>query len=159
MGEALPPPPPPAPQFEPVSPDDSEPAQLHSEGPTQRGLGSVGVMPGHIPLGVLPGVATTPIPHPAPPTFMPPGSHTPTPYGMETMWTTPQLEPSQDPRRHVMGGASHGGLLPHPPPHLPPPHPGAPPHMIMSQPPHNYGPARRPPLFHPRPPGGSGGMY
>ncbi|CAI8008212.1 hypothetical protein GBAR_LOCUS5648 [Geodia barretti] len=73
--------------------------------------------------------------------------------------TTPQLEPSQDPRRHVMGGASHGGLLPHPPPHLPPPHPGAPPHMIMSQPPHNYGPARRPPLFHPRPPGGSGGMY
>ena len=32
--------------------------------------------------------------------------------------TAPQLEPSQDPRRHVMGGATHGGLLPHPQSHL-----------------------------------------
>lgn len=32
--------------------------------------------------------------------------------------TAPQLEPSQDPRRHMMGGANHGGLLPHPQPHM-----------------------------------------
>ena len=68
----------------------------------------------------------------------------------------PQLEPSQDPRRHMMGG----GLLPHPQPHLQvsthtpytththththtaqlnllflfQPHPGTPSHVMMSQP-------------------------
>ena len=32
LGEAPPPPPPPPPQFEPVSPDECEPAPLHTEG-------------------------------------------------------------------------------------------------------------------------------
>lgn len=174
----------PPPQFEPVSPDETDPSPMHitSDGSTlsqQRGLVSVG-MPGHIPLGVLPVVSDTSLPHQPASAFIPPGSHSTTAYGMEPMWNPPQLEPSQDPRRHVMGGASHGGLLPHPQPHIQP-HPGAPSHVMMSQPcpapsgeliphppdypahqsrpPHGYAPGRRPPLFHPRHPGGSGGFY
>ena len=141
-----PPPPPPPPQFEPVSPDDTEPAPILHEGlhtyththtqshtghfsmlyysgkytgqplyngqkdlrfhcdnsltinfihwgcvfssigPThsqQRGLVPVGNMPGHIPLGVIPGVTDPTL---APSTFIPPGSHSTTTYGMEPAW-------------------------------------------------------------------------
>ena len=96
-------------------------------------------MPGHIPPGVLPVVSETLLPHQPPPTaFIQPGTHTTTSYGMETLWlvhynygcyslpsqlfhicrNAPQLEPAQDPRRHMMSAGSHSGLLPHPQAHI-----------------------------------------
>ena len=96
--------PPPPPQFEPVSPDDSDPPPIHSEGmvywetvtactvtcvlspsvgPAHSQQQGAVTMPGHIPLGVLPRLGET---HQPGSTFIPPGSHTTT-YGMEPIWS------------------------------------------------------------------------